>query len=144
MSITDATAAAGTESLRAHKHFNRLGDSLAADRAPEKVGEASNGTRHRMDRQLDAAAERDLFGATRGVAANLFAAFRNEIREALHSVGIHGKAAADLVRDVGRSLAEAVRTGSSFSFSMIAAATSDEMPSGSFTTRSALMARCVA
>ncbi|MFT5487300.1 MAG: hypothetical protein ACI9MU_002217, partial [Alphaproteobacteria bacterium] len=63
-----------------------------------------------------------LIDATKDIAANLFNAFRNEMREALNHVGIRGQAAADLIADVGKTFVESVRSGTSFSFSMIAVA----------------------
>lgn len=78
--------------------------------------------RARMTSMLNAGEERNLIDKTKDIAANLFNAFRHELREALHHVGIRGESAADLVRDVSKAFSEAVRVGTSFSFGMIAAA----------------------
>lgn len=78
--------------------------------------------RQRLTSTLSAGEERNLIDKTKDIAANLFNAFRGELREALHHVGIRGEAASDLVRDVSKAFSEAVRAGTSFSFGMIAAA----------------------
>ncbi|MDA0662837.1 MAG: hypothetical protein O3B08_08385 [Proteobacteria bacterium] len=78
--------------------------------------------RQRLLPTLSVGEERNLIDKTKDIAANLFNAFRNEMREALHHVGIRGDAAADMIRDVSKSFTDAVRAGTSFSFGMIAAA----------------------
>lgn len=83
--------------------------------------------RQRLAPTLSVGEERTLIDKTKDIAVNLFNAFRNEMREALHHVGIRGDAAADLIRDVSKSFADAVRAGTSFSFGMIAAAYKETM-----------------
>ena len=78
--------------------------------------------RERMAQTFGQKEERSLLDATKDIAANLFGAFRNELRGALSTLGIRGEAAAELVRDVSKAFVDAVRNGGGFSFSMIAAA----------------------
>ena len=78
--------------------------------------------RERMAQTIGHKEEQSLIDATKDIGSNLFAAFKNELRGALSAIGIGGNIAADLVRDIAKAFAEAVRNDSSFSFSMIAAA----------------------
>ena len=83
--------------------------------------------RQRLTSTLSAGKERNLIDKTKDIAVNLFNSFKHEMREALHHVGIRGEAASDIIRDVSKSFSEAVRTGTSFSFGMIAAAYKETM-----------------
>ncbi len=85
-------------------------------------GHDAQDKRQRMAPVLSAGQERSLIDKTKDIAASLFNTFRTELGEALQHIGIRGDAAAKLVRDVSESFVEAVRSGSSFSSSMIAAA----------------------
>lgn len=71
--------------------------------------------RARMTSMLNAGEERNLIDKIKDIAANLFNAFRHELREALHDVGIRGESAADFVRGVSKAFSEAVRAGASVS-----------------------------
>jgi hypothetical protein len=104
--------------IRGYQSLSQASEQRSITQNAEAVGE----TRQRMSSTLNIGEERNLIDATKDIAANLFNAFRNEMREALNHVGIRGEAAADLVRDVGKAFIESVRGGTSFSFSMIAVA----------------------
>lgn len=104
--------------LRGYQSLSQSSEQRRVTQSAETAGE----TRQRMGSTLSIGEERNLIDATKDIAANLFNAFRNEMREALNHVGIRGEAAADLIRDVGKAFVEAVRGGTSFSFGMIAVA----------------------
>jgi hypothetical protein len=104
--------------VRGYQSLSQISEQRSVTQNADTAGQA----RQRMGSTLSIGAERSLIDATKDIAANLFNAFRNEMREALNHVGIRGEAAADLIRDVGKSFAEAVRSGTSFSFAMIAVA----------------------
>lgn len=109
----------GTSRIDAYQSLSQLSENrrVSVDtQAPQQD------LRQRMTSMLSAGEERTLIDKTKDIAANLFNSFKHELREALHQVGIRGESAADLVRDVGKAFSEAVRAGTSFSFSMIAAA----------------------
>ena len=121
MSTIETLPGAGAHSSRpvnGHQSLSRL----AEERSVTLDTSGTNDARQRMAQSLSIGEERNLIDATKDIAANLFNAFRNEMRGALNHVGIRGEMAAELVRDVSRSFVEAVRSGTSFSFGMIAAA----------------------
>ncbi len=123
MSMIDTLANTGPQipehrPVRGYQSLSQMAEQRSVTQSAETAGEA----RQRMAPTLSIGDEKNLIDATRDIAANLFNAFRNEMREALNHVGIRGEAAADLIRDVGKSFAEAVRSGTSFSFAMIAVA----------------------
>lgn len=95
---------------------------MAEQRSVTQNAETAGALRQRMGSTLSIGEERSLIDATKDIAANLFNAFRTEMREALNHVGIRGQAAADLISDVGKAFVESVRSGTSFSFGMIAVA----------------------
>ena len=104
--------------VRGYQSLSQISEQRSVTQNADTAGQA----RQRMGSTLSIGAERSLIDATKDIAANLFNAFRNEMREALNHVGIRGEAAAELISDVGKSFVEAVRSGTSFSFSMIAVA----------------------
>ena len=123
MSMIDTLANTGPRipeqrPVRGYQSLSQMSEQRSVTQNAETAGE----TRQRMGSTLSIAEERSLIDATKDIAANLFNAFRNEMREALNHVGIRGEAAADLIRDVGKSFVEAVRSGTGFSFGMIAVA----------------------
>jgi len=123
MSMIDSLANTGPRipeqrPVRGYQSLSQMSEQRSVTQNAETAGE----TRQRMGSTLSIGEERSLIDATRDIAANLFNAFRNEMREALNHVGIRGEAAADLIRDVGKSFVEAVRSGTGFSFGMIAVA----------------------
>ena len=123
MSMIDTLANTGPRipeqrPVRGYQSLSQMSEQRSVTQNAETAGE----TRQRMGSTLSIAEERSLIDATKDIAANLFNAFRNEMREALNHVGIRGEAAADLIRDVGKSFVEAVRSGTGFSFSMMAVA----------------------
>tara|TARA_R110002126_G_scaffold75997_2_gene189604 strand:+ start:2046 stop:3005 length:960 start_codon:yes stop_codon:yes gene_type:complete len=100
---------------------------LSEDRSVTVNALAPQDNRERLAPTLSIGEERSLIDKTKDIAANLFNAFRNEFREALQHVGITGEAAAELVREVGKSFIDAAAAGKSFSFGMIAAAYKETM-----------------
>lgn len=123
MSMIDTLAATGPKipeqsPVRGYQSLSQMSERRSVTQSAEAAGE----TRQRMAPTLSIGEERSLIDATKDIAANLFNAFRNEMREALNHVGIRGQAAADLISDVGKAFVESVRSGSSFSFGMIAVA----------------------
>ena len=123
MSLIDTLAARAPQipdqsAVRGYQSLSQSSERRSVTQNAETAGE----TRQRMGATLSIGEERSLIDATKDIAANLFNAFRSEMREALNHVGIRGEAAADLVRDVGKAFVEAVRGGTSFSFGMIAVA----------------------
>lgn len=123
MSMIDTLAASAPQipEQRPVRGYQSLSQT-SEHRSVTRNAEASADTRQRMAPTLSIGEERSLIDATKDIAANLFNAFRSEMREALNHVGIRGDAAADLIRDVGKAFVEAVRGGTSFSFGMIAVA----------------------
>lgn len=123
MSMIDTLAASAPQipEQRPVRGYQSL-SQMSEHRSVTRNAEASSDTRQRMAPTLSIGEERSLIDATKDIAANLFNAFRSEMREALNHVGIRGEAAADLIRDVGKAFVEAVRGGTSFSFGMIAVA----------------------
>lgn len=123
MSMIDTLAASAPQipEHRPVRGYQSL-SQISEQRSVTQNAQTSNDARQRMAPTLSVGEERSLVDATKDIAANLFNAFRNEMREALNHVGIRGEAAADLIRDVGKAFVEAVRGGTSFSFGMIAVA----------------------
>lgn len=123
MSMINTLAAPGPQipeqsAIRGYQSLSQTSEQRTVTQNAETAGE----TRQRMGSTLSIGEERSLIDATKDIAANLFNAFRNEMREALNHVGIRGDAAADLVQGVGKAFIESVRNGTSFSFAMIAVA----------------------
>lgn len=123
MSMIDTLAASAPQipeqrPVRGYQSLSQLSEQRSVTQNAETAGD----TRQRLGPTLSIGEERSLIDATKDIAANLFNAFRNEMREALNHVGIRGEAAADLIRDVGKAFVESVRGGTSFSFGMIAVA----------------------
>ena len=123
MSMINTLATPGPQipeqsAIRGYQTLSRASEQRSVTQNAETAGES----RQRMGSTLSIGEERSLIDATKDIAANLFSAFRNEMREALNHVGIRGEAAADLVRDVGKAFIDSVRGGTSFSFGMIAVA----------------------
>lgn len=123
MSMIDTLAASAPQipEQRPVRGYQSL-SQMSEQRRVTQNAEMATDTRQRMAPTLSIGEERSLIDATKDIAANLFNAFRNEMREALNHVGIRGEAAADLIGDVGKAFIESVRSGSSFSFGMIAVA----------------------
>jgi hypothetical protein len=116
--ISNAAATDGLRPLGAYQSLSR-----STEQRHVSVDTAQNSDRReRMTPTLSAGEEKSFIDATKDIAANLFSAFRNELREALSQIGIRGEKAADIVREVGKSFVEAVRNGSGFSFGLMAAA----------------------
>ncbi len=123
MSMIDTLANLGPQipeqrSVRGYQSLNEMSEQRNVTHNAETAGEM----RQRMGSTLSPGEERSLIDATKDIAANLFNAFRTEMRETLNHVGIRGEAAADLIRDVSKGFVAAVRSGTSFSFGMIAVA----------------------
>jgi hypothetical protein len=121
MSLTGPLPAAGAENLKSitgQQSLRTFGEQRHVTLDTTKSSEQ----RERMVQTLKFGEERSLLDATKDLAANLFSAFRNELREALNHIGVGGEKAADLVREIGTAFVEAVREGTSFSFAMVAAA----------------------
>ena len=121
MSMIDTLANLGPQipeqrSVRGYQSLNEMSEQRNVTHNAETAGEM----RQRMGSTLSPGEERSLIDATKDIAANLFNAFRTEMRETLNHVGIRGEAAADLIRDVSKGFVDAVRSGTSFSFGMIA------------------------
>lgn len=121
MSIPEAitgAGAAGNKPITGYQSLNTLSEERRVSLDTTKAYEA----RERMTRSLSVGEERGLIDATKDVAANLFNAFRNELKSAFDQIGIRGETAAELVRDISKSFVEAMRDGTSFAFSLISAA----------------------
>lgn len=123
MSLINSLAATAPQipehsAVRGYQSLNQMSEQRSVTQNAESAGEM----RQRMGSTLSIGEERSLIDATKDIAANLFNAFRTEMREALDHVGIRGQAAADLIADVGKAFVESVRSGTSFSFGMIAVA----------------------
>ncbi len=123
MSSIETAAVPGRQNATASPmDWNQSLHMLSEDRSVSLNANDTQGNRQRLTPVLSAGEERSLIDKTKDIASNLFNTFRSELGEALQHIGIRGDAAAKLIRDVSESFVEAVRSGSSFSFSMIAAA----------------------
>lgn len=116
--ISSASAADVSRSIGGYQSLSRFTE----DRHVSVDTTKTSDQRERMTQTLSAGEEKSFVDATKDIASSLFSAFRNELREALHHIGVTGEKAADIVREVGKSFIEAVRSGSSFSFGLMAAA----------------------
>ena len=120
MSIPESIpgAGAGFKPISGYQSLSTLSEERRVSLDTTKAYDA----RERMTHSLSLGDERSLIDATKDIAANLFSAFRNELKSALDTIGIRGEVAADLVRDISTSFVEAMRDGTSFAFSLISAA----------------------
>jgi hypothetical protein len=129
MSSIESLLGAGAQTPKPSRidGYQSLSQLSEQRRVSVNANDAQPDIRQRLTSMLSAGEERNLIDKTKDIAANLFNSFKHEMREALHHVGIRGEAASDIIRDVSKAFSEAVRTGTSFSFGMIAAAYKETM-----------------
>lgn len=121
MSAFDMLSGIGAGSLGALRSFDALKNAVS-DPGVQPTTESGVETRDAFAPSLTQIDARGLIDSTRDIAANLFNAFRNELKNALDHVGISGDGATALIADISKSFANAVRNGADFSMSLIAAA----------------------